>query len=233
MRPRVVDLVGLPGTGKSMLFRTLQRSDPQRIASVHPDRLEHLPRMLRHAVRLAVPFAAVSSRISRRRWRKFRYMVQLAIYHDLVAAQRSSPPDVVLLDQGPVYLLYLIQKSLAPKPESKSRAFEEYWERTLAMWAESLDLLVVLEASDEVLYQRIRSRDQKHPLKERGIGWTEASSFFLRARMHRDLILTELQRQKNAPAVIRIDTGSTAVPALAAQLRETLLAPQLQVDCSG
>lgn len=230
MRPLVVDLVGLPGTGKSTLFRTLRRSDPQRIASVHLDGLEHLPRMLRHAVRLAVPFAALSPRITRRRWRKFRNMVKLATYHDLVAAQRSSPPDVVVLDQGPVYLLYLIQKHLAPGPESNSRAFEKYWERTLAMWAESLDLLVVLEASDEVLYQRIRSRNQKHLLQ--GRGWTEASSFFLRARMQRDLILAGLQRQKNAPAVVRIDTGSTEVPALAAQLREMLLAPQLQVDRS-
>nr|MBA2244796.1 hypothetical protein [Gemmatimonadota bacterium] len=130
----------------------------------------------------------------------------------------------------PVYLLYLIQKGLAPKPESNSGAFEKYWERTLARWAKSLDLLVVLEASDEVLYQRIRSRNQKHLLQ--GRGWTEARSFFLRARMQRDLILAGLQRQKNAPAVIHIDTGSTEVPALAAQLRETLLAPQLQVDRS-
>lgn len=230
MRPLVVDLVGLPGTGKSTLFRILQRGDPQRIASVQLDHLEHLPRMLRHAVRLSVPFAAVCPRISRRRWRKFRNMVKLAAYHDLVAVQRSSPPDVVLLDQGPVYMLYLIQKNLVPKPESNSRAFEKYWERTLAIWAESLDLLVVLEASDEVLYQRIRSRNQKHLLQ--GRGWTEARSFFLRARRQRDLVLAELQRQKNAPAVIRIDAGSTEVPALAAQLRETLLAPQLPVEHS-
>jgi hypothetical protein len=124
-------------------------------------------------------------------------------------------------------MLYLIQKNLVPKPESNSGAFEKYWERTLARWAKSLDLLVVLEASDEVLYQRIRSRNQKHLLQ--GRGWTEARSFFLRTRMRHDLILAGLQRQKNAPAVIRIDTGGTAVPALAAQLRETLLAPQVQV----
>lgn len=225
MKPRVAELVGLPGVGKSTLVKTLQASDPQRIAAERVDRLAYFHRIIRNALVVSVPFGAQYSRLPRPRVRKFLRMVQLATYYDLVMAYRPLAPELLLLDQGPVYLLSLFQKWQAPSPASNSRVFERYWETTLARWAEALDLVVVLEVSDDVLYERIHARDKQH--RVRRMDRAQARAYFQQSRASYDLILRALQQQKNAPAVLQIDTGSMSVPATVARVREMLLPPGL------
>ena len=67
--------------------------------------------------------------------------------------------DVLVLDQGP---LYTISRLLAARPDCAG----DIWVASRTQrWAGLLDAVVVLDAPDEVLVERIRSRPKDHSVK--------------------------------------------------------------------
>ena len=151
-------------------------------------------------------------------------MVRLETLGDLLAPSRTPGLQIVLLDQGPVYMLAILQRALRASPApGNSRTFEEYWKKTLAAWSMRLDYVVELDASDAVLYRRILERDTCHPVTR--LTGAQASQFFERSRRSRERVLARLQSHEDRPALVRLRTDQLSLQ----QTIERILA---RVRCS-
>jgi hypothetical protein len=69
----------------------------------------------------------------------------------------------VVLDHGPTYRLARFATS--GSEGTKRPAFDSWWERTARSWAQILQLVVLLDAPDDELVRRIRSRPRDHVVK--------------------------------------------------------------------
>jgi thymidylate kinase len=152
----VAEIVGPAGAGKSTLFELL-------LAEGHGVRAPKLGRSRRTPL---LAWHAASALGSVLRYRALRGMtperlLAMAYVQALAVALGQVRPDggpAVLLDQGPVYFL---SRPFATRP--RLRLWRERW---LLVWRARLHLVVWLDAPDEVLAERIRSREKDHALKQ-------------------------------------------------------------------
>ena len=70
-------------------------------------------------------------------------------------APRLKDTSVLILDQGPVYML---AELLRHGPPNFRNSASKWWERVCADWANVLDMVICLDTQDATLLQRIRSR---------------------------------------------------------------------------
>ena len=156
-RPFIAEIVGPAGAGKSTVFDLL-------LAGGHAVRAPRLgrtrrgPLLARHAV------GALGTVVRHRALRSMTLerLLAMAYVQALPAAIRSHghPGNQlpVLLDQGPVYFL--------SRPFATTPQLAHWRERWLSVWRERLDVVVSLDAPDDVLAERIRTRPKEHALKQ-------------------------------------------------------------------
>jgi hypothetical protein len=209
-----VELVGPAGAGKSTIGRMLSRVEP----SFRPPMTawDLSPWMLAvHAVR-ELPTFARSGRPSQ---------LQLMCVYDLVRilalCARLRQADlrryqVVLLDEGPVFLL---TRLLAYEPVAlQSAALRARWEHALRRCATAVDELVWIDAPDPELARRIRSRAKPHRLK--AASDAEISTFSTRYRKAFRKV-TSVFADHHGPRVSRF-TADEPLPRTAARIARAL-----------
>jgi hypothetical protein len=214
LRPLAMEVVGPAGSGKSSVARALaERGDRLVSAARLADRVSRVAAAL-SATRVVVPFVAQLGRFPSRPWYRCHIMVQLQSHAEMLDRWNDAEA-VALLDQGPVYLLSILQRALR-RDGRDSRHFLRFWNGMLDHWAKALGLVVVLDAPDEVLYQRVQARGTPHPLLRRG---PEAGPRAIAAgRRGRELILGELCARNPSLIVERLDTHSLDAAALAERI---------------
>jgi hypothetical protein len=97
-------------------------------------------------------------------WDESRHLVRL---QTLQKALRDAPPPsapIILFDEGPVFALAWLRGF--GHDSMRSDAAEDWWRTTLQEWAQTIDAVVVLDASDDVLARRIRTRPNWHEVKD-------------------------------------------------------------------
>lgn len=200
----VIELVGSPGAGKSTVIKALVAAGHGRIMREQIRGIHAVPLVVRNAVAAAVPFLLQYRRMQSRRWNRLSLMIRIQTLHDLLE-RRATHSQIILLDQGPVYMLAILQRALnGPGGQSDSPKFKAFWKDTIQRWSDRLDYVVELEADDTVLHQRIIERGVPHPVKE-STG-EQLSRFFERSRSSRASILSAMSQLKGAPEVVRLRT---------------------------
>jgi broad-specificity NMP kinase len=190
----VVELVGLPGTGKTTVARALASLDAVQVRSRYRT-WDAAPAYARSAIRLAPAIASPSRGSS---WRDRRRLVRLASSEAIVDRSARAPGITTLVfDQGPVFLLR--QLAAAGPPVAGLRAV--YMDR----WASLLDLVVVLDAPDDALVRRARSRQKDHQLKS--VPLEDARQALASERRAQTASLEELAAAGDVP-VTQIDTSA-------------------------
>lgn len=162
-QPRVLELVGLAGAGKTTLERALHLRDAR-------IRLVDAPAKTRY-----VPFAARRAHLwlssllwhyRGSRWLaldEIKLMGYLEVWGSYLERVRRTPGCVTVLNPGSVYWLASLR-------EFGPSCFEHYscgewWDRMLNQWADVIDLAVWLDAPDSVLLERVHCRTQWHEAK--------------------------------------------------------------------
>ncbi len=205
-RPALVELVGAPGAGKSTVFGALREADDRIVTPPILTRRLYAPRFSGH---VAVTLADFTRRGAvDRGW--YPTLVAMA------AALRALPPvldrwpaadDVMVFDQGPLFTL--------TRPRLMQDRLRGWWDPTFDRWARLLDVVVWLDAPDEVLTERIEGRPKEHRLKgadaDRAVGWLARDR-----ELHRRM-LERAESAPGGPRVLRFDTAAASPGEVAAE----------------
>jgi thymidylate kinase len=202
---RVVEIVGPAGAGKSTLYQALD---------CHPDslRLENFPDVRKIAdarffilngleliPSLLGLYRPGTRQLTRR---EFAWMAILNGWAALLHKETRADNKVIILDQGPVYLMAELRIF---GPESlRQKAAGRLWQDFYDRWADTLDMVVWLDAPDEVLFDRIRIRQQEHIMKTEPA--ETAYEFLGRYRVEYESILSILTAKMAGLKVLRFDT---------------------------
>jgi broad-specificity NMP kinase len=178
----VVELLGLPGVGKTSVVSALESSGG--VASMSRYRsVSNVVAYSMAALRLA-PVLVAGRREGAMRGDGNK-LVRLESSRAIVRT-RGRGRRAFVFDQGPLFLVRQLERheaTLSPSIDAKRSALAK-------AWARALDLVVVLDASDEVLLRRIRARGKTHPLQ--AMSEDEARRWLNEERLSFDHVLDEL-----------------------------------------
>ena len=216
-RATVVELVGLAGAGKSTLARELLADTPTAQLGVPLSRPRSAAAQVRGAMKFVAPYvreARGTPWFTRDQLRGIGSLI--AWRSDLNRGALATHP--VLWDHGPLFRLAQLD-AYGPHVIT-TKAFRDWWRNTLDDWTRMIDLVVWLDAPDPVLVSRVRSRDQRHQLREADD--YSAHQFIERYRASYAEVLTTYC-ERSAGSVLRLRTDLETPSALALHV-QTLLA---------
>lgn len=198
----IVELVGPAGAGKTAVLREIGRRDPQVCAGLSIDRLRFSAVMARHAIGLIPTAAELLRRNPNSWWRGALHLLRLRTMPSVLADQTASAFGAIILDEGPVFSLSRL--SVFQNANRAGGRLTRDWHAALEQCVRWLDGIVWLDAPDDVLLQRIRTRDKAPIIK----GGTEADLACLLTR-YREAYQDVLARVRAAGGVriIEVDTA--------------------------
>lgn len=207
----IVEVIGPAGSGKTTMLAALRLRDPSIVSAIATKRSQQAA-ALSAVLRAVLPHYARHPHAER-----FFSLEELrrAVYVEGWARRLGGPGAgeqlVTVLDHGPVFMLAML-RAFGP-PSTRCRGYRAWEAAALKRWSKLLDVAVCLDASDEILVQRIEGRSRAHCVKGRPV--EEACEFLRRCRTSFDRTLLELQRTGDL-AVIRLKTDSLEPGSLAA-----------------
>jgi hypothetical protein len=227
--PRVVELAGLAGAGKSTLLRHLEASAAGREPRLVVLHCNHLKRRFPHllaweALRLLPTALRMVARHRQVFGEELRQLSRLAILPAVLRSPSLRRAEVVVLDEGPVFILARLL-ALGRTTALGDPLLARRRQAAVDHWRGALDLIVWLDAPDEVLAGRIRQRSQPHLVKH---AEDAAVVGFLRAfRTAFDRVLDALTVSRGV-ACLALDTHARPVSQLTDSLEAVLRQEQRQ-----
>jgi len=215
---RIIEVIGPAGAGKTTLLRALEQRNPAIEAGIEISKWRQFPFVVSNSAILLRPFLL---EYRRTRWftrREARSMAYLRAWLDVLGRRvTSGEGGVIVLDHGPLYRLALLRE-FGPSA-TQSGSFRRWWATQFEQWTTTLDALIWLDAPNQVLLARIRSRDDRHSIK--GEDEREANDFLDRHRAALERIVAQGVDQHRLTA-LRFDTGTEGVDQIAAKVLRTL-----------
>ena len=200
MRPRLVELAGPAGSGKTTLATELRCRRPELALGLEADRpalavalTRALPMLVRSRAASSGPLLTSA---------QLRNLTRLLAWQH--AAVSRPPGSTTLLDHGPAFRLAGLVEGGPPMVHTPT--FRRWWLQTCVVWGELLDTVVLLDAPDEVLVERIRRRARHHRAED--LGAHEAVVFLDGWRLAYGSVLDVLSR--TGVRVVRLDTGTAS-----------------------
>lgn len=214
-RPRIVEIVGPAGTGKTALLRALSQHSESIIVGARPRvrRIRHIPFFVGNAISL-LPILLRLYRNGTGFTRKEIVMLErLKGWHHVLARQVSRSGRIIVLDQGPIFKLSWLSEF---GPEGlKCQGSENWWDRMIKQWAAALDSVIRLDAPDTVLMERINARNKPHAVK--GKPQQEVYRFLARERTSMEAVISRLTVD-GGPRVLRFDTSQESPDQIVGQV---------------
>lgn len=204
----ISEIVGPAGAGKTVLLLSLsQRNDNIQVISGLRS-MKNILFYMRSALRL-LPFLIHQCRVGRRfTWQVINMMIRLKALLPILVRQ-AFKNSTVIIDQGPLYTLtWLLEYD---SEFTLSHSIERWWNSILKQWASTLDVVIWLDAPDEILVERIRARNRWHRVKEKSD--KEAKEFLASYRRSYEQVFSKLMAN-GGPKVFRFDANQHSLDQL-------------------
>lgn len=135
----------------------------------------------------------------------------------LLGQQAPKDDTVTILDHGPIYRLAFLREF---GPEiTKSQRYKEWWTSLLRQWIATIDLLIWLDAPNDILWERVRARDRSHSIK--GEREPEAFEFLTRYRTSFEQTIAEGANDGQV-TLLHFDTDQDSVEKIVDNVMVTL-----------
>jgi hypothetical protein len=214
---RKVEILGVAGAGKSTLATRLNQEAGVEMATfIHTRRPSHLLQVVRGVPRLLPILVGGLTCAPRISWPEWKLLVYVTRWRSFLE-RRTPAPVVLLFDQGPLY--GLVRLEAEGKPFTTRPAFRRWSAEMVEGWANELSALILLDAPDAVLWNRINERPQGH--KAKGEEVEAGLRFIARYRRSFEDLLLEME-ELGGPPVFRFDTSSTSVSQIAEKIEAEL-----------
>jgi len=216
-KPRVVEIIGPAGAGKTTLYNELSRYSDCIQLSNFPDvrKFANAPFFIVYGLQLIPSLLRISQSNDRQlNRREFAWLTILSGWPTALQKELKKNNSIVVLDQGPVYLLSEISE-LGPEYLRKPAA-ALLWRDLYSRWAKILDIVVWLDAEDHDLIERIRSRDKEHEVKNESA--ETISRFLERYRIAYRRTISSLLANCPEIKILRFDTSRISPEEMANQL---------------
>jgi adenylate kinase family enzyme len=218
---RVIEIVGPAGAGKTTLYQALSRYPESIRLENFPDvrKAADAPFFILNGLRLMPSLLRLYRLDSRQLTRReFAWMTILGGWAALLRKESNHGNKALILDQGPIYLL--TEMRLFGPEYLRQKAAERIWQDLYGRWKSTLHMVVWLDASDQILLDRIRNRRQEHIVKTQPA--TVVYEFLDRYRAEYELILSALTAHETGLKVLRFDTGQQSPKAIKNQFLSEL-----------
>jgi deoxyadenosine/deoxycytidine kinase len=210
-----VEIVGPAGAGKTTLCNLLSRASQSIQLSNFPDvrKISAAPFFISNGFQIFPAFLNLSLGNGRKLTR--REFAWLSILHGWsgILPKEAQDSKVIILDQGPVHLLTELRE-FGPASLREQKA-ENLWRELYARWADTLDMIIWLDAADDDLLNRIRSRDKGHVVKNESIETT--FEFLASYRKAYEQTISNLSLSHLGLKVLRFDTSQKSPQEIASQ----------------
>ena len=205
MVPRIAEIIGSAGTGKTTLCHALIRCNRSIHMSNFPDvrKISAAPFFILNGLKLSSTLLGLSQSNSRRLTRREFAWLSILNGWPSILKKESKDNKVIILDQGPVYLLTETSE-FGPKYLKRQNA-QGFWRGLYSRWAVMLDMIIWLDAVDTDLIKRIRSRDKDHVVKDESVDTT--LEFLARYRKAYERTISNLSANHSGLKVFRFDTS--------------------------
>ena len=160
-RPRIIELIGPAGVGKSEVAAQLARVPGVLCTSVWRVPLTELA----WGTVCTVPAAAMLIRRARAPLsRELRHIARLRALLNFLDRDELSAYRYVVLDEGPIYTLAWLR--VIGHPVFHDTRTNDWRHHISGLWAATIDEVVRLDAPDAVLAQRLRTRAKQHVMSQ-------------------------------------------------------------------
>jgi len=214
---QIVEVIGPAGAGKTSLCQALSHCSQSIQLSNFPDvrQISALPFLARNGFQISPALLSFPQHNSRKLTRReFAWLLILNGWAGILQEELKKTNKVIVLDQGPIYLLTEIHEF---GPEFlRAQNTESFWRDLYFQWANTLDMVVWLDAENTDLIKRIRSRNKGHPVKDESIETT--FEFLICYRKAYEQIISNLLRNQPSLKVLRFDTSRTPMERIACQI---------------
>jgi len=219
MECQQIEIVGVAGTGKSTLARTLAHGVPgNRIAdSLHTRDSSHWA-YVAHSVPRVLPLIARSVRVRPLfDWEETKFIVYVTEWRRFLRRDCRDDAGLIVLDQGPIFALARLL--WGRKPVTATEEFERWLDEQVAAWSVALDGIVWLVAPEEVLLGRINDREQDHEAKGRSV---REGFDVLQAHQNAYAVLFKRLEALGRPPILTFDTSVTSPVRIAEEIEAVL-----------
>jgi hypothetical protein len=213
--PRIVEIIGPAGAGKTSLCHVLSQSK-----SIHPGnfpdvrRISNAPFFIWNGLQVSPLLLNLQRHSSRKLTRREFAWLSILNGWPEVLQKELEYNKTIILDQGPVYLLAEIRE-FGPAFLKRQEA-EKMWRDLYSRWADRLDMIVWLDAQDIDLLKRIRSREKEHAV--RNVSDENTFEFLDAYRKAYEQIILHLLAKHPDLKTLRFDTSQQSLEEIAYRL---------------
>ena len=162
--PQLIELVGPAGAGKTAVLRALAARAPMIRTGIRIDRVRQLPAVAWHALALTPATVDMLFTDARWLWPGLRHLGRLRAIPAEVERARMTGPRAIVLDEGPVFSLGRL--AVFQHASDGAGWLARQWSAELERWTGLLNGVVLLDAPNDVLADRIRQRPKAHQVKD-------------------------------------------------------------------
>ncbi len=162
-QPLLVEIVGTAGAGKTSLLQALRQSSKQIQPIFDFGNFQSIPYYIGATLFLLPVHFGDWRRGGRYTLQEIKWMVRLQASYQIVRRKKDNDGVVTVMDQGPIYTLARLLDHQCTS--TKGAGFMKWWMAMLAKWAETLDIIICLDAPVDVLLQRVYARSKWHSAK--------------------------------------------------------------------